>query len=168
MRAWSNTQNHNKVLRSRTRNSHTLPHKLTTRTPFSPNRKRKRCKGYHFAQAAKRHRAQTTKPRQGPPPGPQPPDPPFRSRRLAKAGPGGRGCACVLTPAPAPNRPFWRGPGGPGAGYVWAHQPRPSLVQLNDIATNQKHSYVSRPQAHHAAPGGGGLPLPAAAAAAPF
>ena len=63
-----------------------------------------------------------------PPPAPQAPDPPFRSRHLAKAGPGGRGWGS------APD------------------QPRPSLVQLNDIATNQKHSYVARPQAHHAGP----------------
>ena len=95
LRASSNTRNHCKVFTFRTQKSHPLPHKSTTRTPFSPNRKPKRCKGCHFTQAAKRHRAQTTKPRQAPPPGPQAPDPPFRSRGIAKAGPGGRGWASV-------------------------------------------------------------------------
>ena len=78
-------------------------------------------------------------------------------------------------PAPSPRTPHsardvsQKRARGAGAGDVCSHQPQPSLVQLNDIATNQKHSYVSRPQAHHAGPpGGGGLPLPAAAAAAPF
>ena len=70
-------------------------------------------------------------PRRGPhPPGPQAPDPPFRSRGIAKPGPGGRGCALGL------------------------HQPRPSLVQLNAIATNQKHSTRINTQADHAGHGG--------------
>ena len=116
MRAWPNTQNHCKVLRFRTRNSHHLPRIITTRPPFSPNRMRKRCKGCHFARATERHRTEMTQMRQGPSPGPQPPDPPFRSRGIAKPGPGGRGWVTGL------------------------HQPPPSLVQLNAIATNQKHS----------------------------
>ena len=41
-RAWPNAQNHRKVSRSSTRNSHTLPRKSTTRTPFSPKRMPKR------------------------------------------------------------------------------------------------------------------------------
>ena len=61
--AWPNTQNHCKVLRFRTRNSYHLPRIITTRTPFSPNLRRKRCKGCHFATAANGGRAQTTKPR---------------------------------------------------------------------------------------------------------
>ena len=69
MRAWPNTQNHCKVLRFRTRNSHHLPRIITTRPPFSPNRMRKRCKGCHFARATERHRTEMTKMRQGPPPG---------------------------------------------------------------------------------------------------
>ena len=68
LRAWSNTQNHCKVLRFRTRNSYHLPRIITTRTPFSPDRMRKRCKGCHCAQATERHRAQTTESRQTPPP----------------------------------------------------------------------------------------------------
>ena len=67
LRAWSNTQNHCKVLRFRTRNSYHLPRIITTRTPFSPDRTRKRCKGCHCAQATERHRAQTTESRQTPP-----------------------------------------------------------------------------------------------------
>ena len=144
-RAWPNTQNHRKVSRSRTRNSHTLPHKITTRTPFSPDRMRKRCKGCQCAQATERHRTEMTQMRQGPPPGPQAPDPPFRSRHLAKAGPGGRGC-------------------GTGHG-----QPRPSLSRLRRSHRTRTTSSTSNQQGHHAGPpGGGGLPLPAAAAAAPF
>ena len=69
-RAWPNAQNHRKVSRSSTRNSHTLPRKSTTRTPFSPKRMPKRGKGYHFAQATERHRAETTKPCQEPPQAP--------------------------------------------------------------------------------------------------
>jgi len=59
---------------------------------------------------------------------PQAPDPPFRSRGIAKPGPGGRGWVLVND------------------------QPRPSLVLLNAIATNQKHSTRINTQAHHAGP----------------
>ena len=70
-------------------------------------------------------------PRRGPhPPGPQAPDPPFRSRGIAKPGPESRG---------------W--------GYG-SHQPRPSLVSLNAIATNQEHSTRINTQADHAGPRG--------------
>ena len=102
LRAWPNTQNHCKVLRFRTRNSYHLPRIITTRTPFSPDRMRKRCKGCHFARATERHRTEMTQMRQGPPPGPQPPDPPFRSRRLAKAGPGGGGAVTWVWTSPLP------------------------------------------------------------------
>ena len=72
-RAWPNAQNHSKVSRSSTRNSHTLPRIITSRTPFSPNRMPKRKKGYHFARATERHHAETTQTRQklpAPPPAP--------------------------------------------------------------------------------------------------
>ena len=62
--------------------------------------------------------------------GPQAPDPPFRSRGIAKAGPGGRGCA------------------------TGSDQPRPSLVSFNAIATNQKHSTRINTPADHAGPRG--------------
>ena len=49
-----------------------------------------------------------------------------------------------------------------------APSPRPLSSRFLTTATNQEHSHVSRPQAHHAGPpGGGGLPMPAASAAAP-
>ena len=44
-RAWPTTQFHRKVLRSRAQISHRLPLRITTRTPFSPHRERKRWKG---------------------------------------------------------------------------------------------------------------------------
>ena len=57
---------------------------------------------------------------------------------------------------------------GAGAGDVCSTSPRPLSSRFLTTATNQEHSHVSRPQAHHAGPpGGGGLPLPAAAAVAP-
>ena len=83
MRSWPTTQNHSKVLRSRARNSLPLPRIITTRTPFSPDRMRKRSEGCHCAQTTKRHRAQTTKPRQ--------------------AGPRGRGWYPGNPPAPGPG-----------------------------------------------------------------
>ena len=72
LRAWPNTQNHCKVLRSRTRKSHHLPRIFTTRTPFSPTRMPKRGKGCHFARATERHRAETPTSRQTPPRPPPP------------------------------------------------------------------------------------------------
>ena len=75
-------------------------------------------------------------PRRAPhPPGPQAPDPQFRSRGIAKAGPGGRGWATGL------------------------NQPQPSLVQLNAIATNQKHSTRIIHKQTTPAQGGGGMGL---------
>ena len=89
------------MIRFRDANSHRLPRKITTRTPFSPNRKRKRWKGCHFAQAAKRRRAQTTKPRQkplAPPPRRTPHSAREVSQKRARGG-GGAG-NCDLQPPP--------------------------------------------------------------------
>ena len=94
----------------------------------------KRCKGCHFAQATERHRAQTTQSRQKPPaphpPAPQAPDPPFRSRGIAKAGPGGRG---------------W---------IIGLDQPPPSLSRLRRSHRTRTTSSIPNQQAHHAAPWG--------------
>ena len=94
----------------------------------------KRCKGCHFAQATERHRAQTTQSRQKPPaphpPAPQAPDPPFRSRGIAKAGPGGRGWELGLP------------------------QPPPSLSRLRRSHRTRTTSSIPNQQAHHAAPRG--------------
>ena len=120
------------------------PHEIATWAPCRARRLHICCKGCHFAHATERHRAQTTKPRPGPPPGPQPPDHPFRSRCIAKAGPGGRGLGTVVPSAPC----------------------LPLLVHIviaEHSATNP-HPPTTPPTP---APGGGGLPLPAAAAAAP-
>ena len=58
--------------------------------------------------------------------------------------------------------------GGAGAGYLRTTSPGPLSSLLLAVATNQEHSHITRPQAHHAGPpGGGGRPLPAAVAAAP-
>ena len=144
-RASAHTRNHCKVFTFRTQKSHPLSHKSTTRTPFSPKRMPKRCKGCHCAQAIERHRAETTRPRQGTPPGPQAPDPPFRSRHLAKAGPGG------------------------GGGWDLGPQPPPLFSSLNRLLGVTRHLDSYQPPPPRRRPfGGGGLPLPAAAAAAPF
>ena len=94
----------------------------------------KRCKGCHCAQATERHRAQTTQSRQKPPaphpPAPQAPDPPFRSRGIAKAGPGGRG---------------W---------IIGLDQPPPSLSRLRRSHRTRTTSSIPNQQAHHAAPRG--------------
>ena len=90
MRAWPNTQNHCKVLRSRTRKSHHLPRIFTTRTPFSPTRMPKRRRGGHFARATERPRAKTTTSRQKAPRAPTPRMPHFSSNNQgngARKGP---------------------------------------------------------------------------------
>ena len=81
------------------------------------------------------HRAEAPTPQAPRPPGPQAPDPPFRSRGIAKPGPGGRG---------------W---------VTGTAQPRPSLVQFNAIATNQKHSTPMIHKLTTPARGGGGMGL---------
>ena len=70
-------------------------------------------------------------------------------------------------PPPSPRDISQKRARGAGAGHLVSHQPQPSLVQLNDIATNQKHSTRLIHKLTTPARGGGGLPLPAAAAAAP-
>ena len=48
---------------------------------------------------------------------------------------------------------------GAGAGHVCSTSPRPLSSRFLTTATNQEHSHVARPQAHHAGPpGGGGFP----------
>ena len=142
LRAWSNTQNHCKVLRFRTRNSYHLPRIITTRTPFSPDRMRKRCKGCHCAQATERHRAQTTESRQTPPP---PRTPQNVADSLKKRGGWAGGC------------------------YLWAPQPPAPLALFTSSWPNEAARTRIKPttDARPAPCGGGGLPLPAAAAAAP-
>ena len=124
LRAWSNTQNHCKVLRFRTRNSYHLPRIITTRTPFSPDRMRKRCKGCHCAQATERHRAQTTKSRQTPPQA-------KRCGFLEKTAPGAGGWDRGLTqPPPSPVSLF-------------------AVFQ-----SHRTHLHISNLQARHAGPRG--------------
>ena len=101
MRAWPNTQNHCKVLRSRTRKSHHLPRIFTTRTPFSPTRMPKRWKGCHFARTTERPRAKTTTSRQRAP-RPPPPDASF-SFRKPTLWPLGQ----IAAPAPSPLCPIY-------------------------------------------------------------
>ena len=74
---------------------------------------------------------------------PQPPDPPPRSRGIAKPGPGAGGRGSGSSSAPTPPVPF-------------------------TLCSNAPYSrvYITTSPTH-AGPRGGGLPLPAAAAAAP-
>ena len=141
LRAWPNTQNRGKVLRFRTRNSHHLPRIITTRPPFSPNRRRKRCKGCHFAKAANGGRAQTTTPRQEA----SLASPLEKCQPFHKPGPGAGGAGIWAWPSPLP---------------LLCRSRRAHRAQTNDPLSTKAHPTP--------APGGGGLPLPAAAAAAPF
>ena len=137
MRAWPNTQNQWKVLRFRTRNSHHLPRIITTRTPFSPDRMRKRRKGCHCAQATERHRAQATESRQTPP----------------------QGKRCGFLEKTAPEAGGWAG-GAP-------QPPPSPVSLFTVFQSHRTRSPISTHMLATPARGGGGLPLPAAAAAAP-
>ena len=148
-RAWPNTQNRRKVSRSSTRNSHTLPLKSPPGPLFRPipcqNAVRVATSRRPPSDIAQKPRNRAKSPQ---PPTPQPPRPqtPHFAREVSQ-----------------------KRPRGAGAVNLWVHQPRPSLSRLRPSHRTRTTSSMFNTQAHHAGPpGGGGLPLPAAAAAAPF
>ena len=147
-RAWANTQNHYKVSTFRTRNSHTLPLKSTPGPLFRPIP----CKSAVRVATSRRPPSDIAqKPRnraKSPqPPTPQPPRPqtPHSAREVSQKRARGAGAGLLGSPSPRPLCLV----------YGVLTEPEPlAPYQTNKLTTPRQ--------------GGGGLPLPAAAAAAPF